>query len=445
MSSTKKKSITLAIIGLALFLFVFSIHLPWIDFAGKAVGDTPGYMDVSINWFSSDHIYIRPIFYPLFLYLARFLSSNEFGSIVLIQVLFYSFSAVLFFRILIINFKNINAYILVTIVAVSFAAPQALFSNGLVLPEMLPLFFILGLLYFLQKELNLRNSILTGLLIVIPILFKPLWILLFFLPLLRYIYQQKSFYNLIYGVFIPIGISLCIYSINQYAVAKSGTNALAASTFDMNINLSLIRMGIIEDGKNTTLYNYLEQRNLIEDISNRQWDNSVEEFNNFTELKNQIPTRFREDSEFWKNILINKPGNLIHYLSFQVMRLPAFFSTSAANHEVHFLPKLFNRMYQSFFYNIHSKHLIGVSFIFFALSIGLLKFKSWNFNKSVFFLVLGTALVISLLVYQNAHFLRMRAIIEPFLIYIFLFSLYKIASYFLPKVHFILKRNMRDQ
>jgi hypothetical protein len=233
---------------------------------------------------------------------------------------------------------------------------------------------------------------------------------------------------------MPIGLSLFIYSIYQYTVAKSGTNAVAASTFDMNINLSLIRMGLIEGSQDTRLYHFLAKKKLVEEISHRKWSNNKEEFKRFTEIKNQIPTGYREDSEFWKTILFQNPKNLIRYLSCQVTRVPDFFSTSAANHQVKFLPQYFNRLYQSFFYNVHSKYLIGISFIIFAFSAGLFKFNSWDFNKSLVFTILGAALVICLLVYQNAHFLRMRAIIEPFLIYIFLLCIYKSLFFLKSKV-----------
>jgi hypothetical protein len=434
MAFTTKNSKSVAVLSIAIFLIICAIHLPWIDFYGKPVGDTPGYMDVAKNWFSSDFIYIRPILYPLFLCLAQILTTNEFGAIVPIQILFYSLSAVFFFRIIISSHLKINRYILAVITIISFSAPQALYSNEVVLPEMLPLIFILFFLYFLQKESNLKNSITIGMLIIIPILFKPLWILLFLLPILKYIYVQKNRRNLVYGLLMPIGLSLFIYSIYQYTVAKSGTNAVAASTFDMNINLSLIRMGLIEGSEDTRLYHFLDKKKLVEEISHRKWSNNKEEFKRFTEIKNQIPTGYREDSEFWKTILFQNPKNLIRYLSCQVTRVPDFFSTSAANHQVKFLPQYFNRLYQSFFYNVHSKYLIGISFIIFAFSAGLFKFNSWDFNKSLVFTILGAALVICLLVYQNAHFLRMRAIIEPFLIYIFLLCIYKGLFFLKSKV-----------
>jgi len=52
-----------------LSLFVIAIHIPWINWEGIIVSDTQGYIDVSLNWLKSDSIQIRPIGYPLFLYI----------------------------------------------------------------------------------------------------------------------------------------------------------------------------------------------------------------------------------------------------------------------------------------------------------------------------------------------------------------------------------------
>ena len=134
--------------SLIIFLFLIIIQLPWINFNGVASGDTHGYIDVSKNWLNSDIIYLRPVIYPIFIYLSKAIGTGPFGAIVYIQIIFYALSGVLFFNILIQQKININKLLLVFLVIVSFLAPQALQMNQVVLPEMLPLFFVLLLFYF---------------------------------------------------------------------------------------------------------------------------------------------------------------------------------------------------------------------------------------------------------------------------------------------------------
>jgi len=424
-----------------IFIFIVTIHLPWVDFSGIALPDTKGYLDVSANWFTSEHIYIRPIVYPIFLFFAKLIKPSEFGVIVYIQIFFYALSAVIFYKLLIYRKIKINKYTLLFFVIISFSAPQALYFNQIVLPETLPLFFILLLIHFLLQPASFKNSLIITFLIILPILLKPLWLLLMLFPLLKFIYSEKNRSNLIFGFLFPTLLTIILYSTNQFAVAKSEKNTVTASTFDMNTNLSLIRMGMIDADKNSRLLELLKHKKLIVEVSNRTRDNSNKEFLRFTEIKDQIPSSYREDSSFWKSILLKKPNNLLQYVSFQISRVPAFFSTSAANYKVKFFPNILNRMYQSFFYNIHAKHIAGICFLLFTFIIGLFNFKIWTLHKIFFFLIIGVTTVICLLVYQNPHFLRMRAVIEPLILYITLYTLFKTFEYLKTVTSFKLKKN----
>lgn len=415
--------------SLIIFLFLIITQLPWININGIVTQDTQGYIDVSKKWLNSDSIYFRPAIYPIFIYLSKFIGSRPFGVIVYIQIILYALSGVLFFNILIQQKININKLLLVCIVIVSFLVPQALQMNQVILPEMLPLFFVLLLFYFLLKPPSLAISLIISLLIIIPILMKPLWLLLLSFPFINYFYSNKNLNNLIYGLFIPVILSLSIYLTYQHFVSKKDVNKIVASTFDVNTNLALIRMGLIEGGVGTQLYSYLNSNNLTSEISNRSWNNKKNEFSDFTRIKNKIPWNYREDHHFWKNILLKNPKNLIDYFSFQILRFPKFFSTSAEHGSVKFLTNYLNSIYQRFYSNIHSKHFVGVLFIIFTCIIGLFNFTKLTINKVVFFLILEVAIVLCLLTYQDSHFLRMRAVIEPLIIYTTLFTFIKITEY----------------
>lgn len=423
-----------------IFIFLLAIHIPWINLQGVSAGDTSGYIDVSKRWFSSDLIYFRPVMYPVFIFLAKVIGSGVFGAIVYIQTIFYAMSGVLFYKLLIQQNVRFNKLLLLGLVLISFSVPQALQMNEVILPEMIPLFFILLLFYFILKPASLKNSFIIPIILIIVILMKPLWLLLLAFPVIKYIYSDKGLKNLIYGMVIPLTITVLLYSFNQYLVAKETPNQVTASTLDVNTNLSLIRMGLIDGSKNTKLNSYLDSKKLTKEISQRTWTNKDNEFSNFTKIKNQIPWEFREDSGFWKSILFKNTDNLISYSSFQLSRLPVFFSTSGENARVKFLPDLLNSIYQRFYSNVHSKHIVGVSFLIFSCIISLFNFKNLTIHKILSFLIIGVSVVLCLLTYQNPHFLRMRAVIEPLIIYTALYTLLRISTFIYER--FFLKERL---
>tara|TARA_B100001250_G_C19768108_1_gene775759 strand:+ start:292 stop:1602 length:1311 start_codon:yes stop_codon:yes gene_type:complete len=425
-------------LNLIIFFSLIIIQLPWININGIAAPDTAGYLDVSRNWFNSDSIYIRPIIYPIFIYLSNFYFSGPFGGIIYIQIIFYALSGMLFYKILVQQQLKINRILLFFLVILSFSAPQSLHMNQIVLPEIIPLFFLLLLFSFLLKPLSLKNSLIISALIITPILIKPLWLLLLSFPIIKFIYSKKNLNDFLYGLLIPILLSISIYSTNQYLVSKNNVNQIIASTFDVNINLALIRMGLIDGSQGTKLYKYLDNNGLIPEISNRSWTSNYDEYNSFNEIKKNIPWEYREDYLFWKNIL-NKPTNLIKYSSFQFSRLPIFFATSAENGSVKFLFEPLNNIYQRFFSNIHSKHIAGIAFISFTLIIGLFNFNKLSIHKLLFFLILEVSIILCLLTYQNAHFLRMRASIEPLIVYVTLVTFIKLLKFIHQKYNLTIK------
>lgn len=419
--------------GIIIVIILVIIHIPWLNFSGVSAPDTHGYVDVSENWFVSDYIYLRPIVYPLFLSLSRLIFSTEFGAIVYFQVFLYGLSGLIFYKILVnqkIFYYKLHTMI---VVLISFSVPQALQMNEVILPEMLPLFFILLLFYFMMKPNSLKNSLVISILTIIPILLKPLWLLLLVLPLLKVFYIDKNLKNIIFVFIIPFTIVIFSYSVNQFVVSKRGVNGVTASTLDVNINLSLIRMGLVKGSENTKLNNYLKSKGLLETIKIRNWTNDKDEFLNFTKIKNQIPWNYREDSQFWKSVLLKNPENLLSYSFIQLSRIPDFFSASGAHQKVIFLPKTANKLYQSFFFNIHSKHIVGILIVFFAMNIGLFNFKQFSFHKLLFFFILGVCLILCLLTYQNPHFRRMRAVVEPLIIYISIFTFIDLTKYLYHK------------
>lgn len=426
---------------LIIFFVLVFVQLPWINFEGTPLGDTQGYLDVSKNWMDSDYVYIRPVIYPLFLLLSKINDTSDFGLIVYIQVIFYAMSGALFYKILNQHLNSYNKVLLALLVLVSFMVPQSLYMNEVVLPEMLPLFFILLFIYVLLKPSTLKNSILLGVFILVPVLMKPLWLLLLAFPVLKYMYSDRRLKNFLFGFFFPLALVISLYSLNQYMVAKKGTNPIMASTLDVNLNLALIRMGLIQGSEGTKLYNFLNSKKLLNEIEKRSWSNDQDEYLNFKKLKDRIPWEIREDSNFWKSILFSNTGNLFKFVSFQLSRLSTFYSTSAENGEVIFLPKPLDVLYQRFFSTIHTKYIVSFFFVLFAFVVGIFDFTKLTLNKVLFFLIVGVGVVLSLLTYQDAHFIRMRSVIEPLLVYTVLYAIITSYTYLYKKMGLIAGRS----
>lgn len=416
-----------------LFLFVIAIHIPWINWEGIIVSDTQDYIDVSLNWLKSDSIQIRPIGYPLFLYINRLINPNSFVLTIIFQVILYASTATLFLEILFklsVFRKNWIAFICAIFI---FSNPQSLSSNSFLLPEMPPLFFIVVLIYLL---LFCNNRFITKLLIFIIIVFtyflKPIWFVLILTPMILF-FNNGNNGKLLILLFIFI-ISIPFF-INKTATTNP-IDSKYRSNIDACVNSSLIRMGIMKGGESTVLYEAIEKNKLTDKIKSRNWTDKGLEFNEFRKLYDTLRNELWTDNVYWKKVLFYDLNNFKTYFFKQLSRLPKYFSTSASNLNVKFNISFIDNLYQRLYAGIHKYRIVGVLLIFYFLMIFNKNyfFRSYgHFHILLLYIILSSAGVIIFFTYQNPHFLRMRAVTEPLILFTTFFTCYKIIIFILKK------------
>ncbi len=423
MDQLKKHRFLYLIIGLLISIFVFLTA----NFKGIEVGDTMSYLDVSLNGFNSESIRFRPILYPLVLKLSFILNGgSNYECIVSIQIIFYVLASIVFLYIVLNDhwLSRINAVLVSVLVLLSLLSPNTIASNSLVLPEILPLTFILLVAYFTAKEIkNIFESVLFGIVLIIPALFKPLWLFLVIIPISKLSWKHGGYKRYWLNIIFPISIAISAFVVHQAMIKKSVKGGYQlASTMDVNLNLALIRCGITTGSEETKLYHYLNEKRLLDRIRNRNWDNSSAEFSEFTMLKDSIPWEQREDTQYWRKALADK-NNFFIFTANQMKRILRFYTNSATDESIQIKPRLCNYLYQSFYYWIHKLFVFPV-FIFLLISI------IWKKEQGVivvfWIITFITSIILAILTYQDPHFTRMRIAVEPILLFLTFYGCWRV-------------------
>lgn len=423
MDKLKKHKFLYLIIGLLISIFVFLTA----NFKGIEEGDTMSYLDVALNGFNSDSIRFRPILYPLVLKLSFILNgSSNYECIVLIQIIFYILASIVFLYIVVNDhwLSRINAVLISVLVILSLLSPNTIASNSLILPEILPLTFLLLVAYFTAKEVkNIFESVLYGIVLIIPALFKPLWLLLLIIPLSKLIWKHGGSKRYWLNIIFPISLAISAFVVHQAMIKKSIKGGYQlASTMDVNLNLALIRCGITTGTEGTKLYQYLSEKGLLDRICNRKWDNSSAEFNEFTIVKDSIPWEQREDAQYWRKALADR-NNFFIFTVNQSKRILRFYTNSATDGSIQIKARWCNYVYQSFYHWIH-KLLVFPVFIFLLISI------IWKKEQGVivvfWIITFITSIILAILTYQDPHFTRMRIAVEPILLFLTLYGCWRI-------------------
>ena len=400
------------LIVLVVGCFIFSTA----DYGGVTYDDTAGYYDVAKNGFASEEARLRPLLYPLLLKAAMAISPNHPNTwVVIIQLLFYylSFLTLVILLTKISFFKTWNSFIICIILAIAMINPQSLHANSVILPEIIPLFFVILALYYSATDIKkFHSSILYGFLIIIPILFKPVWIFLVVFPIIKLAWVKRDRMSILRNTVFPVVITFAIFALHQNLINHNIRNGHpVSSTMDICLNLTLIRCGCIQGAENTVLYNHLSKIGQVESISSRKWNNSAAEYNDFTRIKNDIPWRIREDSRFWQKSLQN-PKNVFTYAKIQLGRVTKFYTTSASETSIQLKSDFQTYAYQGFYNKIHKT----IVFPLFVLSfISIICHKHPKIILVFWIFTLLGSIILTFLTFQDSLFLRMRALIEVFL------------------------------
>ena len=143
-----------------------------------------------------------------------------------------------------------------------------------------------------------------------------------------------------------------------------------------------------------------------------------------TNIKNQIPWKFREDKEYWRKALQNK-NNLLTFGFVQLKRVRIFYTTSASNNSIQIGPNFVNYIYQSFY---HWVHKLFVFPIFIFLTYRVIRKKEPGLIVVFWFVILISSLILAVLTYQDPQFIRMRIAIEPILLFLTLFGFWRMFT-----------------
>ena len=262
---------------LALTLFVFLFLFLKSDFNGIEESDTASYIDVMKNGFNSDAAKFRPILYPLILKFSFFLEGKTtFTSLIFLQIIFFTIASV-FLLYLVLKDEKIskkNIFSITFILLLSLLNPQSINYISFVLPESIPFIFFLLIAYFTIKDINnFFQAALFAVIIVIPIFFKPIWLIFIPLPLCKLLWKKLTLYQIGLNILVPIFLSIIIFVSNQLLISGNKKEKEMPTTIDVNLNLALIRCGLTSGAENTKLFNFLTNKKLINEIKERKWNN----------------------------------------------------------------------------------------------------------------------------------------------------------------------------
>ena len=310
--------------------------------------------------------------------------------------------------------------------------PGVLAASRSLLPEL-----FLGLLLVLLWTASLRatatrHALLIGLASGYAALVKPVWIF-GALPLaaaLALLHRRK--------LAIPLAVlaghvAVCgawqgylLVQFHQSTFSRIGTH---------NLNLALLRGGFTADAPDTALYHYLQQSGLLDQALALRW----EDLAGFTRLKNTIPDAEQSDPAFCRRIL-SRRWPAVAWL--QLRRWPQFFMVRVPGFEERSFPGMphwARYLYEGGYAWWFRADPGGVAFPTLLLLL-LVSFACCLSTARLYPLAIVSAAIILYysgiivsLTYQDSSFIRMRAGLEPLLLFLSLLPLGLLASYRHPE------------
>ncbi len=190
----------------------------------------------------------------------------------------------------------------------------------------------------------------------------------------------------------------------QWTLSRTGTIAF---------NLSAIRAGLVDSGRGTKLYEYLETSGLLEDARRLKRD----DFEGFTKIKDGIPLEAKADGGFARRIAREC---IWDYLRVNLARVPVFFMTRSALPDGAFprmpwwLKGLYVRLYDDVVRVPTKKPDVPVLLVMLLVSgtVGMLTKETRVPIAIGASMIAYFGLVVPVLSYQDQNFMRFRAEIE---------------------------------
>ena len=260
---------------LSLALFIFSTFFAvWSNPTLKPHenGDTHDYISIAQDFSDTRANALRSFGYPLLIKLAMIINEDNWKkNLVILQIILHGVSIVLINNSLITMGYHKITCIIVTLL-VSIHPSLLVYSNYLIAESFLSFFLVL---YWYLGVLILKNKsctnyyyklMLLGVISSFSYMIKAVWIIGFSTIIIPLIFFLKKKEKIIYSLII---VSLFHFSfpvfweVYKYD-AKEKQEKMKYQSMIVNINFAAVRLGLIEKGKNTDLYQKIKNSGLLE-------------------------------------------------------------------------------------------------------------------------------------------------------------------------------------
>ena len=283
--------------------------------------DTAEYLSVARD-FSDPGSEIRPIFYPLLIRLCMMISINHWGEIVVaIQMILHSCMILFLFKLFIKhNISRVFAFIFS--LAIGFNPNLLVYSSRLLPQQFLGVLIALSFYYALRLIedwddnlwYNNKYLYLTGIFSGLALITKPAWLLGIFPTIITIFYFKKISFHTIKVAFL---LSLLHFSFNMVwgeykkeidneRVYGIDGNIVERTLFffkGANFNIGAVRLGLVDYGKGTPLYELLKEKKVLELSRSLKGDVSPE----YTLVWHTLTLKQWGDVQFSKAILTKVP------------------------------------------------------------------------------------------------------------------------------------------
>ena len=279
--------------------------------------DGLGYLELAKN-FKSEVGLIRPFFFSFFIKLCMIIGQENWQQIFsLFQIILHStLCTILFFSFREFRIQKNVSFLLSLLIGFN---PNLIYYTNYLLSDFL--FAILTTMSWIYgtkllknyKNENLRYiyAVITGFFFGLAVVTKPVSILMISSLIMSLAIIHKLNFNFfkLLGLLLLFNFSFHL-SWNEYKKIYNPALKFSIMEFIENgINMTAIRAGLVDSGKDTPLYNYLEQNNLIEEARKFKIKISytMDTQPNYLKFKSSLPWDIANDKYFAYKIIENVP------------------------------------------------------------------------------------------------------------------------------------------
>ena len=435
-----KKNIYLSLV-LFFIILIFSI---WSkpNLIPNLSSDSGGYIRLAKD-FHSDISEIRPFFFPLFIRMCIELNEVNWESIFsIIQIIFHaSLTSYLFWVFQKFQIKRGVAFLLTLCIGLN---PNLIYYTTYVLADYLfavitTISWIYTIKYneqFYTKEKKIINLVIIGVFSGLAIVTKPIALLLIF-PIIFSILC-------IHGVNIRIMKQMVLLMILNFSFHflwdgyKTKYNPQLKfellDSIEVGINLTALRAGLVDVGVGTPLYNYIEEKNMLNTAREFKIKTSYTMDNHpkFWEFKQALSWEIKNDKAFALQILNREPWKI--------------FIASISNWHSFFTKRCFYPGIDSFPGmpdSIRNIYVVGYAILYrpFLLILLIISFcilwrkKLYNLFYSTGSLLFYSSLTVTMLSAHGGEFVRYRVWVEYIMWFFCLIPIGYLVQFLLEKLN----------